>query len=122
MSSRGGASAGQADPDGLANGPGTASVGTEVPPAVPRSKLLSPGYATLAMGIGHGVWGLLAYRTGMKQIARAGYLDSVGDGLFRKEHSQDQRAAAFWFMFAAPITALLGYLAEARFNPAIVAR
>lgn len=75
--------------------------------------LLSPGYATLAMGISHGVWGLLAYRTGLRKIARAGYLDSVGDGLFRTKHSQDQRAAAFWFMFAAPTTALLGYLAEA---------
>ena len=80
---------------------------------VRRTRFVSPGYATMAMGIGHAVWGVFAYRSALKKIVRAGYVDSVGDGLFRPEHSQDERAAAFWFMFAAPVTALVGYLAEA---------
>ena len=45
-------------------------------------------------------------------IARAGYVDSVGDGLFRKKHSHDERAAAFWFMAVAPITVMAGYAGE----------
>jgi hypothetical protein len=74
---------------------------------------LSPGHAMMAVGAGHAVWGLIAYRSSLKKIARAGYIDSVGDGLFRKDHSKDERAAAFWFMFVAPITVLAGYLGEA---------
>jgi hypothetical protein len=67
----------------------------------------------MAAGVGHSLWGLLAYRSGLKKIARAGFIDSVGDGLFRVDHSKDDRAAAFWFMFAAPVAVLLGYLSEA---------
>jgi hypothetical protein len=67
----------------------------------------------MAVGVGHGLWGAVAYRSALREIARAGYVDSVGDGLFRKDHSRDQRAAAFWFMAIAPITVLTGYLAEA---------
>jgi uncharacterized protein DUF6463 len=94
------------------------------PSNVRRMRFVSPGYATMAIGIGHAVWGVFAYRSALKKIVRAGYIDSVGDGLFRVDHSQDERAAAFWFMFAAPITALLGYLAEAAIqseNPRAVA-
>jgi hypothetical protein len=78
-----------------------------------RTRFLSPGYTMMALGVGHAVWGLIAYRSGLRQIARAGYIDSVGDGLFRTDHSKDERAAAFWFMFVAPITVLAGYLGEA---------
>ena len=78
-----------------------------------RANFVSPGYAVMATGVGHGVWGLIAYRSGLREIARAGYVDSVGDGLFRKKHSDDERAAAFWFMAAAPLVALAGYLGEA---------
>jgi hypothetical protein len=39
-------------------------------------------------------------------------VDTVGDGLVRKEHSRDARAAAFWFMAAAPAAWLTGYLVE----------
>ena len=74
---------------------------------------LSPGKVVMAAGVGHSIWGALAYRSGLRKIARAGFVDSVGDGLFRTDHSQDERAAAFWFMFAAPVTGLLGYLTEA---------
>jgi Family of unknown function (DUF6463) len=78
-----------------------------------RARFLSPGNLMMALGVGHAVWGLNAYRSGLRQIAGAGYIDSVGDGLFRTDHSKDERAAAFWFMFAAPITVLAGYLDEA---------
>lgn len=77
------------------------------------TKFVSPGYVTMAMGAGHAIWGLFAYRAGLKQIVRAGYVDSVGDGLFRSEHSKDERAAAFWFMFASPLAVFLGYMTEA---------
>jgi Family of unknown function (DUF6463) len=77
-----------------------------------RARFLSPGYMTMAVGVGHAVWGLIAYRSALRNIARAGYVDSVGDGLFRTDHSQDERAAAFWFMFAAPLIVLAGYLEE----------
>jgi hypothetical protein len=80
---------------------------------VMRARFFSPGYAMMAVGMGHAVWGLTAYRSGLRHIARAGYIDSVGDGLFRTNHSKDERAAAFWFMFVAPITVLAGYLGEA---------
>jgi uncharacterized protein DUF6463 len=76
-------------------------------------RVLSPGYGTMAIGAGHAVWGLIAYRSALRKIVRAGYVDSVGDGLFRTEHSRDERAAAFWFMAIAPITVLTGYLGEA---------
>src|SRR4051794_30325123 len=78
-----------------------------------RTRLLSPGYVTMAVGAGHAVWGLFAYRAALREIGRAGYVDSVGDGLFRRDHSHDERAAAFWFMAIAPITVLAGYLGEA---------
>jgi len=78
-----------------------------------RARFLSPGYMTMTVGVGHAVWGLLAYRAGLRKIARAGYVDSVGDGLFRTDHSQGERAAAFWFMAVAPIIVLTGYLGEA---------
>lgn len=65
------------------------------------------------MGIGHLAWGLLAYRKPLAELARDGVADSVGDGIFRRDHSQDGRAAAFWFLFAAPMMGVLGHLVEA---------
>lgn len=66
----------------------------------------------MALGAGHLAWGAKAYRTPLREIAQAGLVDSVGDGLFRREHSADARAAAFWFMAAAPMVGLMGYLSE----------
>ena len=78
-----------------------------------RSRFASPGYAVMVMGVGHAIWGWAAYRPSLKKIVRAGYIDSVGDGLFRKDHSKDERAAAFWFMAVAPLVVLAGYMGEA---------
>jgi Family of unknown function (DUF6463) len=65
------------------------------------------------VGCGHAAWGLSAYRAALREILRDGVVDSVGDGVFRLEHSSDERAAGFWFMFAAPLMALTGQLIEA---------
>ncbi|HEX6781617.1 MAG TPA: DUF6463 family protein [Solirubrobacterales bacterium] len=73
----------------------------------------SPGRAIMAMGCGHVAWGLFAYRKPLAELAREGIADSVGDGIFQRAHSQDGRAAAFWFLFAAPMMGLVGHLIEA---------
>jgi Family of unknown function (DUF6463) len=75
--------------------------------------LLSPGHAVMLVSGGHTAWGLFAYRKALREILRAGVVDSVGDGIFALEHSSDERAAGFWFMLAAPLMALTGYLTEA---------
>ena len=54
----------------------------------------------------------MAYRSALRELVAAGVVDSVGDGLFEREHHGDRRAAAFWFMFAAPMLALMGELVE----------
>jgi Family of unknown function (DUF6463) len=74
---------------------------------------LSPGNAVMLVSAGHTAWGLLAYRKALREILHAGVVDSVGDGVFALEHSSDGRAAGFWFMLAAPLMALTGYLTEA---------
>ena len=74
----------------------------------------SPGRAIQAMGCGHVAWGLFAYRKPLAELAREGRIaDSIGDGIFQRAHSQDGRAAAFWFLFAAPMMGLLGHLIHA---------
>jgi hypothetical protein len=73
---------------------------------------VSPGVATMLVGVGHTVWGLLAYRREVTEIVQAGVVDSVGDGLFQREHSHDGRAAGFWFLMVGPLVSMLGYLAE----------
>jgi hypothetical protein len=72
----------------------------------------SPGRALMLIAVGHTLWGLVAYRKPLREIARAGFVDSVGDGIFRRAHSDDGRAAAFWFMMAGPLAGTLGYLAD----------
>jgi hypothetical protein len=67
----------------------------------------------MVLAAGHTAWGLLAYREPLREIVRARIVDSVGDGLLQKAHSRDARAAAFWFMAAAPAAWLAGYLSEA---------
>jgi hypothetical protein len=67
----------------------------------------------MAMSFGHLAWGFFAYRKPLAELTREGILDSVGDGVFRREHFQDDRAAAFWFLFAAPMIGLLGHMVEA---------
>lgn len=76
-------------------------------------RLASPGYALVLLGVGHAGWGLVAYRAALREIARAGIVRSVGDGIFDTEHDRGARAAGFWFMLAAPLVALDGYLVEA---------
>jgi hypothetical protein len=73
----------------------------------------SPGRAIQAMGCGHVAWGLFAYRKPLAELAREGIADSVGDGVFRRDHYLDGRAAGFWFLFAAPMMGLVGHLIEA---------
>ncbi len=73
----------------------------------------SPGRAIVAMGFGHVAWGLFVYRKPLMELAREGIADSVGDGIFQRAHSLDDRAAGFWFLFAAPMMGLLGHLVEA---------
>jgi hypothetical protein len=73
----------------------------------------SPGRAILAMGCGHVAWGLFAYRKPLAELASDGIVDSVGDGVFQRAHALDDRAAAFWFLFAAPMMGLVGHLVEA---------
>jgi hypothetical protein len=76
-------------------------------------RFASPGYATMLVGCGHAAWGLLAYKEPLGEIARAGVLRSVGDGIFDTNHDRDARAAGFWFLFTAPMIGLTGYLLEA---------
>jgi hypothetical protein len=78
--------------------------------ALSASRRLSPGTATKIIAVGHALWGAVAYREEIAEIARAGAVDTVGDGIFRTEHSKGTRAAAFWFLTAAPLIALNGYL------------
>jgi hypothetical protein len=67
----------------------------------------------MLIAVGHTLWGLVAYRKPLREIARAGFVDSVGDGIFQRAHADDGRAAAFWFMMAGPLVGVLGYCAEA---------
>lgn len=74
----------------------------------------SPGRTLTAMSLGHVAWGVFAYRKPLAELAKEGkILDSVGDGIFQRAHSEDGRAAAFWFLFAAPMIGLLGHMVEA---------
>lgn len=67
----------------------------------------------MALAAGHVAWGLVAHREPLRELLRAGMVDSVGDGIFRKAHAADARATAFWFLIAAPLMGLSGYLADA---------
>lgn len=73
----------------------------------------SPGRALTLLGAAHAVWGLVAHRDALRDIVRAGVVRSVGDGIFDHAHARGVRAAAFWFLLAAPLVAVVGYLAEA---------
>src|SRR5439155_16264802 len=48
----------------------------------------------------------------LRELVRSGVVDSVGDGIFATDHARDARAAAFWFMAAAPVLMLSGYLTD----------
>jgi hypothetical protein len=74
------------------------------------SRRLTPGTATKIIGGGHALWGAAAYRDEIREIARGGVIDTLGDGIFRTEHAKGGRATAFWFLTAAPLIALNGYL------------
>lgn len=76
-------------------------------------RLISPGHTLVLLGVGHAAWGLVAYHEPLDAIVRSGVRGSVGDGIFDTDHDRDARAAGFWFMFAAPLVALCGHLAEA---------
>ena len=79
---------------------------------IDRRRLLSPGSTLVALGLGHAVWGLVAYGEPLRDIVRAGVVGAVGDGIFDTENADGARAAGFWFMFAAPLVSGFGYLAE----------
>lgn len=70
---------------------------------------LTPGNALKALGVGHTIWGLVAYHDQVGGIVRD-LPGAVGDGIFDKRHSRDARASAFWFLFVGPMVALLGEL------------
>jgi hypothetical protein len=76
-------------------------------------RLVSPGYAVMLVGCGHALWGLVAYREPLREIVDAKVIGSVGDGIFDTAHDRGPRAAGFWFLFAAPLMVLSGYLLEA---------
>jgi hypothetical protein len=81
--------------------------------ALTGRRLASPGSVLSLLGTAHAVWGLVAYRDPLRDIARAGVVGTVGDGIFDTAHDRDGRAAGFWFMFAAPVLVSYGRLAEA---------
>jgi hypothetical protein len=76
------------------------------------ARSLSPGQAVTAVALGHGTWGAIAYRRELREIARAGLADTVGDGIFNDTHARGPRAAAFWFMMITPVLGMGGYLAD----------
>ena len=80
---------------------------------LPRRRLASPGHALVLLGLGHAAWALLAYGEPLHDILRAGIVRSVGDGIFDTDHARGPRAAGFWFLVAAPLVAIDGYLTEA---------
>jgi hypothetical protein len=75
--------------------------------------LTSPGNALMLAGCGHAAWGVVAYHDVLPEVVRAGFLASVGDGIFQTAHARDARAAAFWFLCAAPLMFTTGYLVKA---------
>jgi Family of unknown function (DUF6463) len=74
-----------------------------------RLRAPSPRAAINALAVGHTLWGLAAYRDQLPGMVRE-LPGSVGDGIFDKRHSRDERAAAFWFFFAGPMLAVAGRL------------
>jgi Family of unknown function (DUF6463) len=70
---------------------------------------LTPSSAVKVIAAGHLAWGGLAYRRELAELVGAP-LDSVGDGICSRDHSADGRAAAFWFVLAAPLIWLAGRL------------
>lgn len=67
----------------------------------------APQLAIYALALGHGAWGVAVYGDQLAGIV-SDLPGSVGDGVFDKTHSRDERAAAFWFMFVGPMLALFG--------------
>ena len=80
---------------------------------IDRRRRPSPGSTLVALGLGHAVWGLVAYGEPLRDIVRAGVVRAVGDGIFDTEEARGARAAGFWFMLAAPLVSGFGYLTEA---------
>ena len=76
-------------------------------------RLASPGNTLMLLGFGHAAWALIAYGEPLREILRAGVVRAVGDGIFDTDHDRGPRAAGFWFLFAAPLVAVDGYLTEA---------
>ncbi|MGC9439408.1 DUF6463 family protein [Streptomyces sp. WG5] len=68
-------------------------------------KRRSAGRWLQVVGTGHGVLGAVIYRDVLVDMARDGLIDSVPD--------RGDRAAAFWFMAAAPALWLGGRLLQA---------
>jgi hypothetical protein len=66
----------------------------------------------IALGAGHAGWAAVAYGDELREIAAAGVVDTVGDGIFRRDEDRGPRAAAFWFAFVTPMVVLAGGLVE----------
>ena len=73
---------------------------------------MSPSRVLALFAVGHATWGAVAYRHALQDIV-SDLPGSVGDGLFDREHADDKRAAAFWFMFATPMLLIVSRLARA---------
>ena len=76
-------------------------------------RFASPGYTLMLLGFGHAAWALIAYGEPLREIVRAGVVRSVGDGIFDTDHDRGPRAAGLWFLLAAPLVVVDGYLTEA---------
>jgi hypothetical protein len=72
----------------------------------------TPGRLIIALGAGHAGWAAVAYGDELREIAAAGLVDTVGDGIFRRDEDRGARAAAFWFAFVTPMAMLAGGLVE----------
>lgn len=67
----------------------------------------TPQVVIYALALGHTAWGVTAYGDQLAGIVSE-LPGSVGDGIFDKAHSRDERAAAFWFLFVGPMLGLFG--------------
>ena len=76
----------------------------------------------MLVGVGHAIWGLIVYHYPVWDLIRAGFVGSVGDGIFDITDAKGPRAAAFWFLLAAPLLVLGGYLVEVAIRARITMR
>jgi hypothetical protein len=82
--------------------------------ALAAGRPVGSGSALMLLGLGHVGWALVAYQEPLGEIVRAGLVGrSVTASSTPGTTGARGAAAAFWFLLAAPLLALDGYLAEA---------